>query len=76
MIVISLLLHLKNKVRDLKEEEELYLQGMEAADDDRWEDAAQSFSEIVERYQGQDLNPSSRRLLERATYMLEAAENQ
>ena len=67
---------LSNKVRDLTEEEGLYLLGMQLADDDRWEDAAASFREIVNRYEGQTLNAASRRLAGRATYMLEKAENQ
>ncbi len=67
---------LSNKVRDLTEEEQLYLQGMQLANDDRWQDARESFQEIVNRYDGKTLNAASRRLVERATYMLEKADNQ
>ncbi len=61
---------LSTKFRELTDEEELYLRGMELVDGGQWDEAATCFQEIVDRYKGSLPNASSGRLVERSEHML------
>ncbi|NLF72616.1 MAG: serine/threonine protein kinase [Candidatus Anammoximicrobium sp.] len=64
---------LGHKVRALTDLEQAYLNGMRAADERRWSEAAKGFQQVVEGLEPKVLSAADRRLLDRARHMLDKA---